>query len=173
MALGNAITYRMPFGIPGAITRESVSTIEAQPYGSTAFASYGIPAVVSSGTVVPITTTGLVPYGFLVRPFPFQENVWPTNASLSSTPPTTGAANILKRGYIAVLVNSGTSTPNLDTQVYVYTGSSTGAHVLGGIEGTSGGNIQKIPGAVFTCAVDANNIAEVFYDNPGSLTATS
>lgn len=170
--MGNAYTFRMPFGIPGDISRRDALTVETQPYGATAFASYGIPAVISSGTVIPVTNSGLIVYGFLVRPYPLQQNT-ATPAAGSGTPLTSGAANILRRGYIIVVVNTNGATAALGGQVYVYYGSSSGQHVQGGIEGASGGSIQKVPGAAFTSGVDASNFAEVFFDNPGTQTVMS
>ena len=170
--MGNAYMFRMPFGIPGDISRRDALTVETQPYGATAFASYGIPAVISSGTVIPVTNSGLIVYGFLVRPYPLQQNsVSP--AAGSGTPLTSGAANILRRGYTIVLVNSGGSSAALGGQVYVYYNTSSAPHVQGGIEGTSGANIQKVPGAAFTSGVDASNFAEIFFDNPGTQTVMS
>src|ERR1700740_2926205 len=102
----SVITYRMPFGVPGDISRPSVSTVEAQAYGATAFTAYGLPAKTSAGKVIPIAANNDVVYGFLVRPFPI------TGANESdppgtSVPPTTGLAGILRRGYLNVLVQLG------------------------------------------------------------------
>ena len=39
----STIAFRMPFGVPGDITRSSQSTVEPQAFGATAFAAYGLP----------------------------------------------------------------------------------------------------------------------------------
>jgi len=99
----SVITYRMPFGVQGDISRPSVATVEAQAFGATAFTQYGLPAKVSGGKVIPIAAQNDFVYGFLVRPFPI------TGANAgdplgTSVPATTGIAGILRRGYINVLV---------------------------------------------------------------------
>jgi hypothetical protein len=105
--MGNAIVYRMPFGVPGDLSRgQGASTVEGQIFGATAFTQYGIPAKISSGTVIPAVGSGDTIYGFLVRPFP----VTGANASDplgTAVPPTSGIANILRRGYLNVYLQLG------------------------------------------------------------------
>lgn len=166
----SVITYRMPFGVVGDITRPSPQTVEAQAYGATAFAAYGLPAKVSAGKVIPVSAQNDVVYGFLVRPFP-TTGANASDALGTSVPPTTGVAGILRRGYINVLVQVGGATAALGTGVFVRYQNPSGSQIVGGIDGaTSGNNYQLIStytlggGAYFTGPVDATNIAEVAFN---------
>ena len=165
----SVITYRMPFGVPGDISRPSVATVEAQPYGATAFTAYGLPAKVSSGKVIPIAAQNDFVYGFLVRPFPTTG----PNASDplgTSTPPTTGVAGILRRGYINVNVQLGGATCALGGAVFVRYQNAITGQIVGGIEGATSGNNYQLTttyaaGQVyFTGPVDANNNAEIGFN---------
>jgi hypothetical protein len=166
----STITFRMPFGVPGDVSRPSQATIEAQAFGATAFPSYGIAAVMTSGKVVPVSSTGQTLYGVLVRPFPI------TGANASdplgtSVPPTVGVANILKRGYFSVFVQLGYASAAAGVGVWVRYQGASGSQVLGGFEAaTSGNNYSLTPAlmlggaAYFTGPVDANQIAEMAYN---------
>ena len=166
----STISFRMPFGVPGDITRPSQSTVEAQPLGATAFPAFGIPGKVSAGKIIPIAANNDVVYGFLVRPFPI------TGASASdplgtSVPPTTGVANMLRRGYLNVLVQLGGASCALGSNVYIRYQNPSGSQIVAGIEGASTGNTYQLTattsygsGAYFTGPVDGNNIAEIAYD---------
>lgn len=128
-----AFLYRMPNGIPGDVTRQSISTIEGAVLGATAFTAYGLFAKISSGKIIPITTSDVASSvaGLLVRPFP----VTGANASDAlgtSVPPTSGIGNLLKRGYATVALKSGTAAQG--GQVYVRTGNASSGKPIGGIE---------------------------------------
>lgn len=166
----SVITYRMPFGVPGDISRPSVSTVEAQAFGATAFTAYGLPAKSSAGKVIPVSAQNDVVYGFLVRPFPI------TGANASdplgtSVPPTTGVAGILRRGYINVLVQLGGASCALGSGVFIRYQSPSGSQIIGGVEGATTANTYQLTstytlggGAYFTGPVDANNNAEVAFN---------
>lgn len=132
-----AFLYRMPNGIPGDVTRQSQSTIEAQVLNSAAaFFGYGLFGKMVTNKFIPITTSDVAAsvYGLLVRPNPI------TGANASdplgtSVPPTTGIANVLKRGYATVLLKSGTAA--VDGQVYVRVGNASSPKPIGGIEAAS------------------------------------
>jgi hypothetical protein len=157
------ITFRMPYGVPGDITRQTGSFVEPQAFGAAAFPAYGIPAKLSSGTVVPITNTGDTVYGLLVRPFPI------TGANASdplgtSVPPTKGVANILRRGYLNVSVQLGGASAALGSSVYIRYQNPSGNQIVGGIEAASTGNTYQLTGATFMGPVDANGNAEIAYN---------
>jgi hypothetical protein len=106
--MGNAILFRMPSGIPGDISRQSQATVEPGVLNSaSAFPGYGLFGKVSSGKFVPVGAgdTAAVVYGLLVRPYPTVSSQDPLG---TSTPPTTGMADILRRGYMTVKNNAGT-----------------------------------------------------------------
>jgi hypothetical protein len=169
-----AITYRMPYGFAGDVTRPGApSSIEPQAYGATAFAGYGLPLKLSGNTVIPIAAQNDVVYGFLVRPFPI------TGANASdplgtSVPPTTGVANILRRGYMAVKVQLGGATAALGGALFLRYQNPVGTtQIVGGVEGaTSGNNYQLtstyvVGGAAaptFMGVVDTNNVAEIGFN---------
>lgn len=165
----SVITFRMPTGIPGDISRPSVATVEAQAYGATAFASYGLPVKSSSGKVVPIAANNDFVYGFLVRPFP----VTGANANDplgTSVPPTTGLAGVLRRGYLNVLVQLGGGSCALGSGVFVRYQSPSGSQIIGGVEGVTSANNYQITSTVaagqayFTGPVDANGNGEVGFN---------
>lgn len=160
-----AFLYRMPYGIPGDVTRQSQSTIEPHVYNaSLPFPGFGLFGKIASGKFVPIANgdaAGAV-YGLLLRPFPIQG----ANASDplgTSVPPTVGVADVLKRGYASVKVNAG--TPALGGAVYVRVATPAGAKVIGGCEAVAdGANTILVAGAQFQGAADASGNAEVAYN---------
>lgn len=129
-----AFLYRMPNGIPGDVTRQSISTIEPQILNSSLpFGGYGLFGKIASSKFVPVTSGDVASsvYGLLVRPFPI------TGANASdplgtAVPPTSGVADVLRRGYASVALKSGTAAPN--GQVYVRVGNASSGKPIGGIE---------------------------------------
>lgn len=166
----STIAFRMPFGVPGDITRPSQSTVEAQPLGATAFAAFGLPGKISTGKIIPVSAQNDLIYGFLARPFPI------TGASASdplgtSVPATSGIANLLRRGYINVLVQLGGASCALGSNVYIRYQNPSGSQIVAGVEGASTGNTYQVistytygSGAYFTGPVDGNNIAEIAFN---------
>jgi hypothetical protein len=157
-----AFTYRMPYGIPGDITRASSGalTVEGQAFGATAFPAYGLPAKIVSGVMVPISANNDVVYGLLARPYPI------TGANASdplgaSVPPTVGVANIMRRGYMAVKVQLGGASCALGSSVYIRYQNPSGSQIVGGLEGASTGNTYQLTGATFMGPVDSNGNAEI------------
>ena len=74
-----AFTYRMPAGIPGAVTRSSAATIEARPLDPTNYpTTFGVAVAIDATTLaLRSITTGDVAeavYGIYVRPFPTTGN---------------------------------------------------------------------------------------------------
>lgn len=163
----NAILYRMAQGIPGAVSRESVATIEAQPLAvGTPFYSYGIFGKWSGGAFVPLTAVGDAAnvYGLLVRPYP----ITGLNASDplgTSVPPTTGVANIMRRGYMTVQVPTGGGTPAPGGLVYFRYASPASPLLVGDIEAAAVGSVTAVvPGAFFMSAADANGNVEIGFN---------
>lgn len=157
---------RMPAGIPGDVSRPGASTtIEtAIVLGTNPPLLYGIPVAVdaSTGKIRPIGAGDTVAnvYGLLVR-------AYPSNSSASgvgdSVPPTSGIADVLKKGYMSVKVNGSTS-PVKNGSVYVrtVTGSDT---VIGGFSAASDAtNNFVLTGAYFTGGMDANGNSEIKFN---------
>lgn len=156
---------RMPYGIPGDVTRPSQSTIEAGVLNaSLPFTKYGVPGKIASGKFVPLAggEAAAAIYGLLVRPFPI------TGANASdplgtAVPPTSGVADVLRRGYINVKNNAG--TPALNGVVYVRIAAGTVNQPIGGIEAAAdGANTIVMTGAIFMGAADANGNVEIAYN---------
>ena len=160
-----AYTYRMPSGIPGDVTRQSVATIETQILDSgNAFSGYGLFGKIASGKFVPVGSGDAASsvYGVLVRPFPTQG----ANASDplgTAVPKTSGAADVLRRGYINVKNNAG--TPAVGGQVYVRVANAATGKPIGGIEAASDStNTIAVAGATFTGAADASGNVEIGFN---------
>lgn len=159
--MSNAFTYRMPGGIPGAISRGAgQATVEAI-LGDAAkdFPRYGMFGKTVGDKFVPLEAgdaAGVIT-GILVRPYP-------TNSSQdglgTSTPPTSGGVlDRLKRGYMTVLLAQGVAAK--DAQVYVRT-TVNGAKAVGDIEtAAAGGECVAVADCVFTGPADANGVVEI------------
>lgn len=157
--------YRMPAGIPGDVTRPGNSTIETQLLNSSLpFAGYGLFGKLASGKFVPVTTgdSAGADYGLLVRPFP----VTGANASDplgTSVPPTSGTADVLRRGYANVKVNAGTASAG--SAVYIRVAADSAGKPIGGIEAVADGtNTILVAKATFMSAADASGNAEIAYN---------
>ena len=165
----SVITFRMPFGIQGDISRPSLATVESQALNSAAaFAQYGLPGKVSSSKFVPVSAQNDVVYGFLLRPFPIT-GVNASDALGTSVPPTTGIASILRRGYLSVLVQLGSASCALGSAVFVRYQNPSGSQIVAGVEGATTGNTYQLIStyggpAYFTGPADGNNIAEVGFN---------
>lgn len=161
-----AYLYRMPAGIPGNISRPNVATtvLPIQLSIAAAFASYGIPLAVESGTqrARPITAgdTAASVFGMLVRPFPYTGG---TVLGVSAPPSTGGTFDSMTKGFMSVKVN-GATVPVKGGLVYVRTAAGTGT-IIGGIEAAAdGGNTFVMTNAYFTGGVDSTGNSEISYN---------
>lgn len=174
-----AFQYRMPAGIPGEINRIWAAVVEAQvitPSGA-GFANptaYGVALVIDAtvgnvgnmrsviaadSTITPVYS--LFPYGVLARPFPTGGSQDPLGIS---TPPSSGTCDVLRSGYINVLL-SGNAAALKGTPAYVWAAAASGTHVLGGWEAAStGGSTILVPGAYFMGPADSNSITELGFN---------
>ncbi|TEU30088.1 structural cement protein Gp24 [Alkanindiges illinoisensis] len=160
--MGNSILYRMPSGIPGDVTRRSHATTEAVMLGATPFASFGIFGKVVSGKLVPIGAgdTAADVYGLLVRAYPTQSS---SNAQGAAVPPTSGVADVLRRGYMTVTNNAGTAA--LNGVVYVRVANAAAGKPIGGIEAVADStNTIAITGARFMSEADAQGNVEIAFN---------
>lgn len=160
-----SILYRMPNGIPGDITRQSVATVESQLLNSSAaFSAFGLFGKVSSNAFVPVGSGDAAAsvYGLLVRPYPTQGGN-PSDPIGTATPPTSGVANVLRRGYASVKLNSGTAA--VGGQVYVRVANAATGKPIGGIEAAADStNTIAVPNAFFMAAADASGNVEIGYN---------
>lgn len=161
--MSNAIMFRMPAGIPGDVTRPSNSTIEPAVLDSSKkFPDYGIAGKIVAEKFVPIEAgddAGAI-YGMLVRPYP----TTPSQDGLGvSTPPQAGIADVLRRGYMSVLLRAGTSAKG--KAVYVRVSNPGTGKPIGGIEALADGtNTVAIANAQFMGAADASGNVEISYN---------
>jgi len=174
--MSNAYLTRMPAGIPGEVTRHEMATIEPGMFDPN-FPSlaFGIFTKVVSGYVRPIAAADtLASYtnvngGFLVRPFPMQEQIASTAASEligAGIPNNTLSASILKRGYIMVYITTGggTAYASIAKGDAVYCRKTAGpGKAVGDLEAGSIAGNEAIPGAYFMGPADANGYTEIQY----------
>lgn len=170
-----AYAFRMPAGIPGEITRASVGfTTEPQlqmvgnplPY-------YGMPVVIDPGTggMRPAASgdTAAVIYGIIVRPFPTQ----PTATSgysgavaigTPAVPPVTGIIDVLKRGYVNVLLTgTGKPAPVKGGAVRVWLAAAASGEIVGGFTTDTAATLI-VTGAYFMGGADANGNTEIAFN---------
>lgn len=162
----NSFTFRMPAGIPGAISRGAgQATIDPVVLNaSAAFPRYGMFGKTVSEKFVPLESgdAAAVITGLLVRPFPTQSS---QDGLGTSTPPTSGAADRLKRGYMTATLAKGTSAK--DGQVYVVTtagGTVSVGDIVTSTTPAGGGTGVLVVGCFFTGPADANGIVELAFN---------
>lgn len=163
--MSNAYLTRMPCGVAGDISRKELSKVEPRFMDSaTPVTVYGVPVKLVTGKVYPFTTGdgSVVPYGFAVRPYPFQASV--SEALAAGTPNTNQPLDVLRSGYMTVKNNAG--TPAIGGAVYVrVVDSGLTTQPLGGIEAAAdGGDCVAIAGAIFMGSADADGNVEISYN---------
>jgi hypothetical protein len=128
----------MNAGIPGDISRKEGSIVEVAEYDATnPPAAFGVPLVLdgTSHNVRHILASDQLPtsiYGFLVRPFPLS-NANTSDGLGTSTPNTNQLADVMKKGYLSVLLQNTTAAVK-GGQVYVRAAATSGSLLQGGLE---------------------------------------
>lgn len=163
--MSNAYLTRMPCGVAGDISRKELSKVEPRFMDSaTPVLVYGVPVKLVTGKVYPFTTgdDAVVPYGFAVRPYPFQAAT--SEALAAGTPNPVQPLDVLRSGYMTVKNNAG--TPAIGGAVYVrVVDSGLAAQPLGGIEAAAdGSDCVAIAGAIFMGSADADGNVEISYN---------
>lgn len=145
-----AFLKRMDFGIAGDLSRPSQATVESQLFDPKApFAGYGLAGKVVAGKFAPISDKADVVYGVLVRPFPTQG--------------MGDVADVMRRGYMTVVSNSGVAA--LGGTVYVRVAKGTASKPIGGFEAAADGeNTIVVAGATFMGAADAGGNVEIAFN---------
>lgn len=125
-----AYTTRMPLGFPGRISREDSLTVETHIIDSnTPPTVYGQAVKLVSGALQPVVSGVAADIdGLLVNAYPTQSS---TNVFGAATPPTSGLADVLKRGYMVVHVARGTPVAGGVVALRV----TAGSHAAGEWEG--------------------------------------
>jgi hypothetical protein len=164
----------MPAGIAGDSNRSAANIIEAQvitPSGTTgAPTAYGVPVVIDNtagniGNVRTMVGSDTAPYGILMRPYPTGFAAQSSPLGTAGVPPSSGACDVLIRGYMSVLLSNPTTAAVKGGAVYIWTAASTGAHIQGGWEAaTSSGNVVLVANSYFMGPADSNNITEIAFN---------
>lgn len=161
----NAYLTRMPAGIPGDISRKELAKVEPNIIDANyPVTLYGVPVKMVSEKLRPFTTgdSAVVPYGFSVRPFPFQAQS--SEALAAGTPNPVQPLDVLKSGYMTVKNNAGIAAKGGAVYVRVVD-SGLAAQPLGGIEAADdSGDCVAITGAIFMGAADASGNVEIAYN---------
>lgn len=162
----NAFLYRMPAGIPGNINRSQSATVEAGLLDATNYPTvYGVPVAVDATTknfrkIIGGDTAAAI-QGLYVRPYPTNNN---QDGLGTSTPPTSGICNVLKRGYMNVSLG-GVAAAAKGGTVYVRVAAPAAGKPLGGIEAAADStNTIVMANAQFTGPADASGNAEVAFN---------
>jgi len=158
-----AYLFRMPSGIPGMVSREENKTIETVPFDPTApFSAFGLFGKIVSGKLDPVGAgdAATAIYGLLVKPFPANSSQEGLGVAV---PPTTGPANVLRRGYATVQLNAGTAA--LSGPVYVRVANASAGKPIGGIEAASDTtNTILVASCTFMGPADATGNVEIAYN---------
>ena len=163
--MSNALLYRMPVGIAGAVSRPQDLTVEPVIINAAnPFSAYGLAGKFVDGLFVPLVDgdTAAVVQGIYVRPYP-----------TTSTPDLVRqvgsdknfAGDALKRGYMSVAVGSDATNITKGAPVYVVVSPDDSIDVpLGGFVASAvDGKTVVLPDAQFTGAGDADGNAEISY----------
>jgi hypothetical protein len=159
----------MPAGIPGAINRATTATVEASQLDANNYpTAYGVAGVIdaTSHNFRKVLAGDVLAniFGIYIRPYPTTTGAT-TDGLGTSTPPTSGIASVLKRGYANVKVYYGYAAVVKNSPVYVRTVSSVNNTNVGTFDATSDStNNFILTGAYYTGACDSTGNAEIAYN---------
>ena len=151
---------RMPAGIPGDVSRKEDAVIESNLVGA-GEVPYGAFVKLSSGKLAPIAAsdTAAVIYGLAVRPYPKQSE---NNKFGPTAAPAGGMCDVLRSGYMTVLLKQGTAVRG--GQVYVRVTEDTEKKV-GDIEAAADTTkTVAVSGCMFMGPADADGNVEIAYN---------
>lgn len=154
----SAILFRMPAGIPGAVTRVSDTTLEPGIVGDAAI-PFGAPVKITAGKFAPLAEgdeTEVI-YGFMARRYPTL-SVGDDYGAGSAAPGT--QQDVMRRGYMAVTLKTGAAAKA--GVVYVRTAADAGK-AIGDIEAAAGAGLVAAP-ATFIGEADASGITEIAFN---------
>ena len=160
-----AYTTRVPAGFVGQVTRDDSLTIVPEIIDtSTPPTAFGQFVKLVSGKLQPVASgdAATVVYGVLVHAFPVQGGSTTGSIATPATAPTSGVVSVLRRGFIAVKLVSGTAAKR--GAVYVVTtagGTSVVGDIVTSASPASGGTAVAVTGAYFTGPADSNGVVEI------------
>ena len=165
-----AFPFRMGAGFPGDVNRmHPASIVPVMTDTTDVIKAYGNPVLTKTannsvkGFVAGDTTTPVLIAGFLVRPYPSQQQAQTGYDSPigSATPPTAGVVDVLEDGYIMSKLPAGATVTKGGT-VYVWFAATSGNNIQGGlVASATGGSTALITNAKFNGPADANGNVEV------------
>jgi hypothetical protein len=163
-----AFNRRMPAGIPGNINRltagftsEPNLIMPVGEVGAPSAYGLGVALDVATGAIRVPTTGDTALYGILPRPFPANAS---TDGIGAATPPADGEVDVLKRGYISVLLQNATACIK-GGAVYCRIDDGTADLAVGGFEAADdGAHTILVDGAYFTGPADADGNTEVAFN---------
>lgn len=166
--MANVFLTRMNAGIPGTVNRIVPAVIEAEIIDPTNVpATYGVPVAIDATSkkargIIGADVAASI-YGMLVKPYPSQENTT-TPAFGTATPVGNALGDVLKSGYISVLLRGATASAKNGT-VYVRIATPGTNKVIGGVEAASdSANTIIMANAYFTGPADANGNTEIAFN---------
>jgi len=169
-----AYTTRIDVGYPGTMNRVHTADVLAEIINTTTPPlTYGAMVAMDSatGTIRVPTGTDTISaiYGFYVRPYVTQGGgpVSPiVNDPLgTSTPPSSGIGNVMKRGFMSVRLNTASPAVVKGQAVGVFIGTASAGNPVGGVTGAApGATVLAVPGSFFMGPADANGFTEVAYN---------
>lgn len=167
----SVFTFRMGAGFQGRVNRSHPFTIEpclldtnAPPlfYGSAVVADAASP----NGVRVPTTGDAATAiYGFAVQPYPIQQNSGGMSSAYGvAVPPTNQALDVLRSGYIILLLQ-GAAPAFKGTPVKVTTVAGSG-YVVGGVsvDAVAGTQVTLDSKSSFNGPADSAGIVEVAFN---------
>ena len=168
-----AFPFRMGAGFPGDVNRGHPASIEPcliDPTNPpTAYGQAVLTVTASNGVrVFAAGDTGVTSiWGVTVRPFPIQASTgtaYGGGAFGAATPPTTGAIDVVRSGYVMAKLPTGAAAVTKGAAVFVWCAANSGNHVQGGFESSaSGGNTAALDATKyqFNGPADANGNVEI------------
>lgn len=166
-----AFTFALPTGIPGAVNRAQSADVTAEQINTGPAAdtptAYGVGVVVdAAGLHLP--AAGAVIAGFYVRPYPTQGG-GPVSGIVNdplgtSTPPTSGIGNVLRRGRMIVRMGTGAAAVVKGQAAEVSVTGATRGHVFGAGDAGAGAGAIAMPSTTFVGPADAGGITEIAFN---------
>jgi hypothetical protein len=171
------ITFRMPAGFAGDVNRTHPQTVEPVSIDPTnPPLSYGAAGVIDATShlfrrVLAADTALTSIYGITVRPFPVQatglQGAFGAAAIGSSSPADgVGKLDVLRAGYIMVVLNNFTAAPSVKGgPAFVWIAATAANHVQGSFETTAAGTSTiPIAGATFNGGPDSGGVVELIFN---------
>jgi len=164
--------YRIDVGFPGTPNRMHAYDAEAQHImagSAPTFYGGGVVMDVTGKIRPPVAGDPPAPggfvYGMYVRTYPTHGPVGVSDPLGTDTPPTSGIASVMTRGYMTVLLRGATPAVK-GAPAYIWKAAAAGGQVPGGVtaDGSTPANVMAIRNGYFTGPADAKGITEIAFN---------